>query len=174
MSAFSIMALWLWANLRFFPSGRDQSALRPLRPLTSKKENLEFVLFCFFSIKRVTRWVNGPDWRLSRLWCLWCWFSHNGQNDQTERTPYRLETFVATGIELHCSVETAVAEGILLTEDQFEELQNVHQGISERGSSDDDESEDKLEEQICQCTMSARTRCSSFEFLHDTTTFFDF
>ena len=67
-----------------------------------------------------------------------------------------------------------MAEGILLTEDQFEELQNVHQSINERGSSDDDESEDKLEEQIGQCTMSVRTRCSSLEFLHDTTTFFDF
>ena len=35
---------------------------------------------------------------------------------------------MATGIELHCSVETAVAEGITLTKDELEELQNVHQG----------------------------------------------
>ena len=36
-----------------------------------------------------------------------------------------LGTIVATSIELHCSVEGAVGEGISLTEDQFEELQTV-------------------------------------------------
>lgn len=53
-----------------------------------------------------------------------------------------------------------MAEGITLTEDQFEELQNVHQGMSERANSDDQESEDELEEQIGRCNMSARSRCS--------------
>ena len=36
-----------------------------------------------------------------------------------------LGTIVATSIELHCSVEGTVGEGISLTEDQFEELQTV-------------------------------------------------
>lgn len=40
-----------------------------------------------------------------------------------------LKTFVATSIELHCSVEGAVRESIKLTEDQFEELQTVRQDI---------------------------------------------
>ena len=40
-----------------------------------------------------------------------------------------IKTFVAISIELHCSVEGAVREGITLTEDQFEELQTVRQDI---------------------------------------------
>ena len=43
-----------------------------------------------------------------------------------------LGTFVATSIEFHCSVESAVGEGIMLYEDQFKELQIVRQDISDR------------------------------------------
>ena len=66
---------------------------------------------------------------------------------------------MATSIEFHCSVEGAVGEGITLTEDQFEELQTVPQDISD--STDVDvESDQELEEQIGQCNIPARTRCS--------------
>lgn len=71
-----------------------------------------------------------------------------------------LGTFVDTSIELHCSVEGAVGEGITLTEDQFEELQTVRQDISDSTDVDSDESDQELEEQIGQCNMPARTRCS--------------
>ena len=71
-----------------------------------------------------------------------------------------LGTFVATSIELHSSVEGAVGEGITLTEDQFEELQTVRQDISDSTDVDSDESDQELEEQIGQCNMPARTRCS--------------
>ena len=72
-----------------------------------------------------------------------------------------LGTIVATSIELHCSVEGAVGEGISLTEDQFEELQTVRQDISDSTDVDSDESNQELEEQIDQCNMPARTRrCS--------------
>ena len=71
-----------------------------------------------------------------------------------------LGTIVATSIELHCSVEGAVGEGISLTEDQFEELQTVRQDISDSTDVDSDESNQELEEQIGQCNMPARTRCS--------------
>ena len=67
-----------------------------------------------------------------------------------------LGTFVVTSIELHCSVEGAVGEGITLTEDQFEELQIV----SDRTDVDSDESDQELEEQIGQCNMPELTRCS--------------
>lgn len=67
---------------------------------------------------------------------------------------------MATSIELHCSVKGAVGEGITLTEDQFEELQTVRQGIPDRTDVDSDESDLELEEQIGQCSMPARTRCS--------------
>ena len=67
---------------------------------------------------------------------------------------------MATGIELPCSVETAVEEGITLTKDQFEELQYVGQDIIQRTDSDSDESDDELVEQIGQCNIPART-CSS-------------
>ena len=67
---------------------------------------------------------------------------------------------MVTSIELHCSVDGAVGEGIALTEDQFEELQTVRQDISDRTDVDSDESDQELEEQIGQCNMSARTRCS--------------
>ena len=40
----------------------------------------------------------------------------------------RLEAFLATGIELHCSVKTAVVEGITLTEDQFERASKCRPG----------------------------------------------
>ena len=43
-----------------------------------------------------------------------------------------LGTFVGTTIELHCSLEGSVGEGITLTEDRFEELQTVRQDISNR------------------------------------------
>ena len=72
----------------------------------------------------------------------------------------RLEAFLATAIELHCSVETPVVEGIMFTEDQFEDLQNVDQDMSQKTNSDSDESDDELEEQIGQCNIPARTRCS--------------
>ena len=71
-----------------------------------------------------------------------------------------LGTIVATSIELHCSVEGAVGEGISLTEDQFEELQTVRQDISDSTDVDSDESNQELKEQIGQCNMPARTRCS--------------
>ena len=83
-----------------------------------------------------------------------------------------LGTFVATSIELHCSVEAAVGEGITVTEDQFEELQTVRQDISDitdvAGHKnklditdvDSDESDQELAEQIGQCNMPKRTRCS--------------
>ena len=68
---------------------------------------------------------------------------------------------MATTIELHCSVEGSVEEGIALTEDQFEELQTVRQDISDSTDVDSDESNQELEEQIDQCNMPARTRrCS--------------
>lgn len=70
-----------------------------------------------------------------------------------------LKTFVAISIELHCSVEGAVGEGITLTEDQFEELQIVRQDISDRTDVDSDEIDQELEE-IGQRNMPARTRCS--------------
>ena len=72
-----------------------------------------------------------------------------------------LGTFVATNIELHCSVEGAGGEGITLTGDQFEELQIVRQDISDRTDVESDQSGQELEEQIGQCNMSARTSCSS-------------
>lgn len=71
-----------------------------------------------------------------------------------------LGTFVATSITLHCSLEGAVGEGITLTEDQFEELQTVRQDISDRTDVESDVSDEELEEQIGQCNMPARTRCS--------------
>ena len=71
-----------------------------------------------------------------------------------------LETFVATSIELHCSVEAAVGEGITLTEDQYEELQTVRQDISDIIDVNSNESDQELEEEIGQCHMPARTRCS--------------
>ena len=64
---------------------------------------------------------------------------------------------MATSIELHCSVEGALGEGITLTEDQFEELQTVRQDDST--DVDTDESDQELEEQIGQCNMPLRTRC---------------
>jgi len=67
---------------------------------------------------------------------------------------------VATSIELHCSVEDGVGEGISLTEDQFEELQTVWQDISDSTDVDSDKSNQELEKQIGQCNMPARTRCS--------------
>ena len=51
-----------------------------------------------------------------------------------------LGTIVATSIELHCSVEGTVGEGISLTEDQFEELQTVRQDISDSTDVGSDES----------------------------------
>ena len=39
---------------------------------------------------------------------------------------------MGTTIELHCSLEGSVGEGITLTEDRFEELQTVRQDISDR------------------------------------------
>ena len=52
---------------------------------------------------------------------------------------------MVTSIELHCSVEGAVGEGITHTEDQFEELQIVRQDISDRTDVDSDESDQELE-----------------------------
>ena len=71
-----------------------------------------------------------------------------------------LGTFVATSIEVHCSVEAVVGEGITLTEDQFEELQTVRQDISDITDVDSDESDQELAEQIGQCNMPTRTPCS--------------
>ena len=67
---------------------------------------------------------------------------------------------MATSIELYCSVDSAVGEGITLTKDQFEELQTVRQDISDSTDVDSDESDQELEEQIGQCNMPACTRCS--------------
>lgn len=82
----------------------------------------------------------------------------------------RLDTFVATNIELPCLTETAVGEGITLTEDQFEELQTVRQDISELVPQEsavegtlnngDSDSDDKLTEQIGQCNVPTLTRSS--------------
>ena len=66
---------------------------------------------------------------------------------------------MATTIELHCSVEGSVGEGIALTEDQFEELQTVRQDLSDSTDFDSDESDQELEE-IGQCNMPSRTRCN--------------
>lgn len=47
--------------------------------------------------------------------------------------------------------------------------------MSERANSYDDESKDELEEQSGRCSMSARVHVAAgrFEFLHDTTIFFE-
>ena len=71
-----------------------------------------------------------------------------------------LGTFVATSIKLHCSLEGAVGEGIMLTEDQFEEHQTVRQDTSDRTDVESDASDEELEEQIGQCNMAACTCCS--------------
>jgi len=57
-------------------------------------------------------------------------------------------------------LEGAVGEGIMLTEDQFEELQTVRQDTSDRTNVESDASDEELEEQIGQCNMAARTCCS--------------
>ena len=83
-----------------------------------------------------------------------------------------LGTFVPTSIELHCSVEGVVGEGITLTEDQFEELQAVRQGISDRTDVD---SNQELEEQLLASATCLHVQAAGgFEFPQDITTFSDF
>ena len=78
---------------------------------------------------------------------------------------------MATSIELHCSVEGAVEEGITLTEDQFEELQTVRQDISDRTYVDSDEIDQELDKQIGQCNMPAYTRFSRRVRVHNFSNF---